>query len=183
MGRQYGLERSRRHAQALWQLDVDYADKLPEQDREWLSKFLHEYYLSAPSSVDNLHDQEQMRENWRAHKQNKNDCLTQSEFTGRNEVDERTPGFHEQDMASTLDHKRAVALADKVWTDAPKPKAKRRKKAKGPSIWSELAKLGGAARAKKLNKARRKEIAEKASRARWFAARKAPWPMLAGKQE
>lgn len=179
MGRQYGLERSRRHAQALWQLDVDYADRLPPAEREYLNRFLHEYYLSAPSSVDNLHTPDQMRENWRAHKSNKNDCHTQSEFTGRDEADERRAGFHEQDMASTLDHKRAVALAEKAWASA-KPKTKRRKKTKAKnSAAAALGQLGGKARAKRMNKAARKASAEKAARARWFAARPAPWPMPA----
>lgn len=176
--RLFGLERNRRHAQALWQMDADYAHKLSEKDRKWLSRFLHEYYLSAPNSAENIHPPELMRERWRAHKRNKLDMATQAEFEGKVALEDGNAHQFDTPNEEAPDHARAVSMAMGVW----EARTRRRKamKAKGKRLTpEEYGRLGGLKRAKRMSKEARKKSAQLAARERWFREKKA-WPEIPG---
>lgn len=178
MGRLFGLERSRRHAQAHWQMDSDYADSLGEADKEWLSRFLHEYYLSAPNSDKNVHSRELMRDCWRAHKRNKEDALTQAQFQGREEFDEAIAPQFDSPQDERPDHMRAISMAIGVWESRTQRRKMPKKERQKGLTAEEAGRMGGLKLASLMTREERRKSAQNAARERWFKAKKA-WPEMA----
>lgn len=96
-----GLAKKTRYPTADWQLDQDYIPKLSETEKDWLNQFNKEYYLSNDAG---LHTPEQIRERWRAFKQNARDVVS------REMADEASP-FDNSQPKPPLEAEEDAAIA------------------------------------------------------------------------
>lgn len=81
------------HPTQQWQLDsLEYADKLPEQEKRWLARFLEAHYHGRRNGAQKLALQ---RASDRARKANSEDLLTRAAVVGRTrEIDEGLGAEH-----------------------------------------------------------------------------------------
>ena len=69
---------------------MDYVEKLNPEERAWLDTFTDEYYLSK--SKKTLHSQDQLRERWRAYKQNARDVSSRGGVFPEKQYDAKREG-------------------------------------------------------------------------------------------
>jgi hypothetical protein len=100
--------------QANWQLDCDYAHKLSPEDREWLSRFTSELYLSQRMGI--LSDEER-RAAWRSYKRQQKDLFSRGDAVGlRTSMPEAAGEHPEAALVDAIDARRA---ADSVPNASP----------------------------------------------------------------
>lgn len=75
-----GHGRISRSPHVAWQLDYDYVGQLNAEEREWLSRFTEEYYLSCRNGA--LPDGAR-REAWRSYKRGQKDVMSRGDGAGK----------------------------------------------------------------------------------------------------